>query len=428
MYVSGLRLTEFRAVSRTEIDLVHPGSIRSNTREVPNVSILLGSNGGGKSTVLKGIVAATLGPIIGLAPAAATWPRRGTSAECSARATLELHEVDVDPDATFSDETTGATIQTGVRISREGTVTEWLSAPSGPDLDDTGPAYFLAAYGPSRRVTDDMASLDAGLRRSTRLHRVASLIDDDTRLIPLEHWLFDHESTRRFDEVVQLVDALLPADVSFEGASEGGEFRYVQRGVAVPRAALSDGTQSYLAWVSDLVMRLADVAPDESIATVPGVVLVDEVDQRIHPRWQERMLSCLSANLPSLQFICSAHSPLLASALRPENLILMEADLEAPGVGATKALRLREDIFGSTADQVLRSSYFELESSRSDVFRSELRTLAREARQGNSEAALHFMRMLADAGDTIDDDAATDHSFGGRQPISRRGRAGRPPR
>lgn len=220
---------------------------------------------------------------------------------------------------------------------------------------------------------------------------------------------------------MQLIDDLLPADVAFEGASERGRFLYAQRGVPVPRVALSDGIQSYLAWVSDLTMRLAAVAGDAPIADVRGVVLVDEIDQRIHPRWQERMLSQLSANLPNLQFVCSAHSPLLAGSLRPDNLILMEDDADAAGDGATRARRLREDIYGGTADQVLRSSYFDLESSRSDVFRAELRSLAHEARQGNADAALAFMRRLADAGDVVDE-ATPEHSFGGRQAIVRRRR------
>jgi len=442
MYISSVRLNEFRAVSSTDIDLVHPDLPVARSLELPNVNVLVGSNGGGKSTLLKGIVAATLGPVPDLDRLTVAWPRRNTDAECTARVTLDLHGIDMDGIDTDGIDTprrgsrresaggtaatdwaapSGRTVQRGVRIPRDGSDPEWLTAPEGAGIGDAGPAYFLAAYGPQRRVIDDGPALGLWWSADERVRRIATLVRDDAGLIPLERWLRPDDDPR-FDEVVGLVDHLLPADVSFRGDLEEGEFLYRQRGVAVPRVALSDGVQSFLAWVSDLVGQLVAVAPNVPVASVPGTVLVDEIDQRVHPEWQERMLSRLSANLPRLQFVCSAHSPLLASALRPENLLLMEADPDAPGVGAVRARRLREDVFGNTADQVLRSSYFELESSRSDVFRSELRLLAGQARAGNSDAALQFMRRLAEAGDTIDEDAATGRSFGGRQPIARRRR------
>jgi hypothetical protein len=437
MYVSGVRLDEFRAVASTEAGLVHPDLPSARTLELPNVTVLLGSNGGGKSTLLKGIVAATLGPTPELDRLTVAWPRRNSAAECSARVTLDLHELDVDgPDAGAEPSPrpagaaptgtapTGRTVQRGVRIPRDGGDPEWLVPPEGPGIDDTGPAYFLAAYGPHRRVVEDGPAIGLWWSATPRLRRVATLVRDDAGLIPLEQWL-DPGDAARFEEVVRLVDHLLPADVSFAGELEDGDFLYRQRGVAVPRVALSDGVQSFLAWISDLLRQVVDVAPEAPIASVPGTVLVDEIDQRVHPEWQERMLSRLSANLPRMQFVCSAHSPLLASALRPENMLLMEPDPDAPGVGAVRARRLREDVFGSTADQVLRSSYFELESSRSDVFRAELRLLAGEARLGNSDAALEFMRRLAEAGDAIEDGAAVERSFAGRRPIARRRRVRR---
>lgn len=235
-----------------------------------------------------------------------------------------------------------------------------------------------------------------------RVARVKNLLEPSTPLVPLEAWLPGLRRSRRrsHDAIVEIIDRLLPAGARFEGRLEGDAYLFAQRGLAVPRGALSDGLQSYLAWVGDLIARLNDAARGAPIVEVPGVVLVDEVDQRIHPRWQQTLLSRLSAALPRLQFVLTAHSPILAGGLRPENLILLEEDPDASGVGATRADRLREDVFGGTADQVLTSSYFDLESSRAESFRAGLRTLALEARRGDDEAALDFIRRLAEAGRT----------------------------
>ena len=150
--------------------------------------------------------------------------------------------------------------------------------------------------------------------------------------------------------------------------------------------------------MGDLLAQLDGIS-ERLIVDVEGIVLVDEIDQRMHPRWQQMVLPRLGLTFPALQFICTAHSPLLPSGLQRENLILVEPDPYFPGEGATKASRLTtEDVYGRTADQVLESSYFGLPSTRSEPFWEELRAVAGRAqtKQGGREAALEFMRRLAD--------------------------------
>jgi predicted ATPase len=195
-----------------------------------------------------------------------------------------------------------------------------------------------------------------------------------------------------------LLNALLPDDIRcLERPDDQGRV-LAQRGIPLAIEALSDGVKSFLAWMGDLLVRL-DWMGARRIVDVEGIVVVDEIDQRMHPRWQQIVLPRLASTFPSLQFICSAHSPLLASALQRENLILVEPDPQFPGEGATKASRLTtEDVFGRSADQVLESSYFGLASTRSEPFWEELRAVAGRAqtKQGGRTAALEFMRRLTD--------------------------------
>jgi hypothetical protein len=276
--------------------------------------------------------------------------------------------------------------QIALRIPRDDPAD--FTVTGGAADSDLAPTGFVVAYG-SLRGAQDM--------RFLRNEPVGAphLLFENADLVPLEQWL---PEARHRSEVLELLNALLPDDIEcLEQPDRDGHF-LAQRGIALPIGALSDGVRSFLAWMGDLLAQL-DVIAERSVVDVEGIVLVDEIDQRMHPRWQQMVLPRLGSTFPALQFMCTAHSPLLPSGLQRENLILVEPDPDLPGEGATKASRLTtEDVYGRTADQVLESSYFGLPSTRSEPFWEELRAVAGRAqtKQGGREAALEFMRRLAD--------------------------------
>ncbi len=56
----------------------------------------------------------------------------------------------------------------------------------------------------------------------------------------------------------------------------------------------------------------------------PGVVLIDEVDQHLHPLWQKNILRCLMQIFPKVQFVVTTHSPSIISSAINSNLILLD--------------------------------------------------------------------------------------------------------
>ena len=85
----------------------------------------------------------------------------------------------------------------------------------------------------------------------------------------------------------------------------------------IPIQYLSAGYQSLL-WMSvDLAYRLALLHPgqlDFSLAT--GVVLIDELDMHLHPKWQWNVLGALEETFPNIQFIIATHSPIIISSCK----------------------------------------------------------------------------------------------------------------
>ncbi|MBI4876870.1 MAG: ATP-binding protein, partial [Acidobacteria bacterium] len=78
---------------------------------------------------------------------------------------------------------------------------------------------------------------------------------------------------------------------------------------------LPDGLRSTVAWLADFMMRQG-LMPIEAggLETDPGVLLLDEVDVHLHPRWQRRLLPAMREALPDVQIIVTSHSPFVISS------------------------------------------------------------------------------------------------------------------
>jgi len=106
-----------------------------------------------------------------------------------------------------------------------------------------------------------------------------------------------------------------------------------------PFGNLSAGQRMMLALVADIAIKAvtqnayllpADElgADDEPLPRLlrqtPGVVLIDELDVHLHPRWQRRAATDLKRTFPGLQFVCTSHSPQVIGELRRDEIRLLE--------------------------------------------------------------------------------------------------------
>jgi predicted ATPase len=90
---------------------------------------------------------------------------------------------------------------------------------------------------------------------------------------------------------------------------------------------LSDGERSFLAILSDLVRRLSLANPDlNDPLEGTGVVLIDELELHLHPKWQREVVEKLRTAFPHIQFIATTHSPFIIQSLRPGELINLDPE------------------------------------------------------------------------------------------------------
>jgi hypothetical protein len=108
---------------------------------------------------------------------------------------------------------------------------------------------------------------------------------------------------------------------------------------------LSDGERGMLAIVLDLTRRLAQANPEmlDPAAEAEAIVLIDEIDLHLHPKWQRQIVHNLTAAFPRCQFIATTHSPQVIGEVEHDRIqIIANGQVYSPthsfGVDSSRVL------------------------------------------------------------------------------------------
>lgn len=151
---------------------------------------------------------------------------------------------------------------------------------------------------------------------------------------------------------------------------------------------LSDGEKCLLAMVGDLARRLAIANPGLSEPLQgAGVVLIDEIELHLHPKWQREIIPALTRTFPNCQFIVTTHSPQVISHVKPEGIYILEKTDN--GVIAKRP----ESSFGRDSNRILEDLMDVPE--RPQEIKTSLLELFRLIDAGNLEGARKLRQQLA---------------------------------
>jgi len=90
---------------------------------------------------------------------------------------------------------------------------------------------------------------------------------------------------------------------------------------------MSDGVRGVVSLVADLAfrcMRLNSPFGEDAIQETRGIVLIDEVDQHLHPGWQQRIMQAIRRAFPKIQFIVTTHSPEVLTTVESRQIRILE--------------------------------------------------------------------------------------------------------
>ena len=115
---------------------------------------------------------------------------------------------------------------------------------------------------------------------------------------------------------------------------------------------LSSGSQSTLLWIVWLALKMLNYYEfANGWAQQPAVLLIDEVENHLHPTWQRRVIPALQTHFPGLQIFATTHSPFVVAGLRAGQVHMLQRDAD----GVVTASTNERDIIGWTTDEILRT-------------------------------------------------------------------------
>lgn len=384
MWIERLTLKDFRGFAELDLDLDRP------------VTVLVGVNGSGKSSVLRAIHA--IQPVVHQRWADLIFP-----------VAIPLDTRDLRVGAVRGE------VVVQVHAAHDGTVRlSW-------DREEIGWWWDEQSWGllphPSARPFLFMAGTDRYVETaSVRAARGSEFTvpntdngDEDTgsaaprpgyaRFIEWFKGREDVENARRVASrdldlqdpqlraVREAVAALMPGfdGLRIDRETSPAAMVVTKGGVVLRLDQLSDGERNLVALAGDLARRLAITRPDsDAPRTIEGVVLIDEVEQHLHPAIQRKVMPALRRAFPGLQFIVTTHSPQVVASVPADAVIALKhftgLRLSHPTEGRDSNAILRE-VFGDPGRPPEAATEIEavralIEAEQFDEARARLATLA----------------------------------------------------
>lgn len=126
------------------------------------------------------------------------------------------------------------------------------------------------------------------------------------------------------------------------------ELMFREENKILPIRLLSAGYQSLIWMVLEIAYRMAVLNPNllnNVIEMTPGIVLIDELDLHLHPKWQWKVVKALKETFPKIQFIATTHSPIILASSKEDVVLTVGEDLD---------INYKNSFYGTTINDILK--------------------------------------------------------------------------
>lgn len=329
--LAAISIANFKAIGAIDIPFAKVRSRKSGA----SCMLLLGENAVGKSTCLAAFALALL----------------GTREARSLR--LPYSRLARSTERDGWDVWTKSPVEILLRFHDSQSVASFSYDPQRKRIDGShDQTAVVLGYGPHRYFAANRGR--RGLRPS---QKVRSLFDSRYPLPDPSDWLMTLRG-HEFDQVARTIRSILPIgdDDDLIIDKRAGVCVSAQ-GQITPVLQLSEGYRSMFAMIADICRSFLDYW--SILETAHGVVLIDEVETHLHPRWKMRVMTSLREAFPRVHFIATTHDPLCVRGMDDGEVIVLTRD----NGGEVRLVQDLPSVAGMRAEQLLTSEYFGLSST-----------------------------------------------------------------
>lgn len=370
--IDSISLKNFKAIEDLTINvpqLAPDAEVQSADQPVPSL-LILGENAAGKSSILEAIALVV----------------SEKHARDRIRDKADFHSWVLDPKFFGKDES--APRMATVTITRSNGAQRRLMINGSLFEDSTGDDWQplpVFAYGAFRQFNHRPSS--AGADRHVRNLFVNAELPNP------EQWLLSLPEAR-FNMVIRALRDILAVEGEFDVVERDLDAKKVVVATRVegsgttvrtPLHAVSSGFRSVLAMTCDVMGGLMSpkTNPDfDSLKTAQGVILIDEVEAHLHPRWKMRIMQGLRRALPRMTFIATSHDPLCLRGMDEGEVLVLQrvAGAEAAPLSDmpvfVDSLHSLPSISQLRVDQLLTSDFFQMYSTDDPAFEAKMAKIA----------------------------------------------------
>jgi predicted ATP-binding protein involved in virulence len=356
--LKNIRLQNFRCFDQLEISFHQ------------QLTVLVAPNGGGKTSILDAITIA-LGTFIGTFDRGKTtsigsndprYARSHNLPQGERQYPVAIEASFLTPPITIRRELTGANNRTTIKDAAP--LTNWGKQLQQKIQDHQQFSLPVIAYYGTGRLWKSHKNVLA----ASRTMGYEDCLSPASNFVQVQQWIAKatyaqvQESTaakknRDFTVPLQAIQNAVDRALASEGWQNFHySFRYEEltmentEGVLLPVSMLSDGLRSMVSLVADLAFRCACLngfmGSGDPLAS-SGIVLIDEVDQHLHPAWQQRVIPSLLQVFPNVQFIVTTHSPQVLTTVDHQCIRILadgQAFAAPPGTAGAEPSRLLKQV------------------------------------------------------------------------------------
>lgn len=207
------------------------------------------------------------------------------------------------------------------------------------------PVVPFCCYGASRLDIEDRMYPGKNSKYRTRMHPFHTLFSHDGIFYDLNRWLLnslassDASARLKYNSIKKMLIDIIPSiyNITEDTLEDTQELLYHELDSygnqipdGIPFRRISSGIKSLIVLLGDMMIRLLEQQPDVSAPSLlKGIVLIDEIDIHLHPKWQRQLPHILHRYFPYVQFIVTTHSPIpLLGAPKKSRVFVIKRELD----------------------------------------------------------------------------------------------------